>query len=351
MHSNTTLAFALALVFATTGCGLVSIQTPGKNAPHVATTSANAAPAPDHPEDPARLETRHCELLAKETSAAAARLAAFQPSGKPFDDLKVLASIRREADEKSLAVQAAFDEAYRDNSRKNVKHADYPNEYRTTNNTSAIGTSLVAAKATARYAEIASKLNLPASASRDYLGVDDRIVPASACATPELVAAQKAAQPGASAKVTDLDSLHQDFAADLPIKPGDMIAFGGDVATTGKTLVIRREHGNPILANCRDTNQVDRIENGRVEYVRTCDRAGGVGLVIAVKVVPADASVPYALGTLKAKDRVWLRGRVVRYAKSEKLSAGNVKTTTHDVEIEPVVVTNVDRAGKSLFAF
>lgn len=349
MHPRTTLLLALATL-ATTGCGLVNVQTPG-GAPRLATTAADAAPAPDHPESPARLEARHCELLAKETSAAAARLAAFQPSGKAFDDLKLLTGIRREADEKARAVQEAFDAAYRENSRKNVKHADYPNEYRTTNNTSSLGTSLVAAKATAKYVEIAAKLGVPPSASSDYLTVNDRVIESSACVTPELLAAQKAARPGAPTKVVDLDSLHQDFAADLPIKPGDMIAFGGDVASSGKTLVVRREHGNQVLANCRDTNQVDRIENGRVEYVRTCDRAGGVGLVLAVKVTPPDAAAPFALGTVKPKDRVWLRGRVTRYAKSAKKEAGNVLTTTHDIEIEPAVVTNVERAGKSLFAF
>lgn len=349
MHPRTALLLLLAL--ATPGCGIVNLQTPG-GAPRLATTAADAAPAPDHPENPARLEARHCELLAKETSAAGARLAAFQPTGKAFDDLKTLAGIRREADERTRAVQEAFDAAYRENSRKNVKHMDYPNEYRTTNNTSAFGTSLVAAKATAKYVEIAGKLGVPPSASStDYLTVNDRVIDASACVTPELLAAQKAARPGPPVKVVDLDSLRQDFATDLPIKPGDMIAFGGDVASAGKTLVLRREHGNPIFTNCRDTNQVDRIENGRVEYVRTCDRAGGVGLVLAVKVTPADAAVPYALGTVKAKDRVWLRGRVVRYAKSSKKEPGNVQTTTHDIEIEPVVVTNVDRAGKSLFAF
>ncbi len=346
LASSLLVAGALALG----GCGLVKIQTPAGST--LSTTGADAAPAPDHPEDPKRLEARHCELLAKETAPAGARLASFQPSGKPLDDLAVLVKIRREADARTQAVQTAFDRAYEESSTKNVKHNDFPRDYGTTNNTSRLGTSLVAAQATARYRELAAKLAVPDSKSGEWMTVDERIIDGNACVTSELVAARKAARASdGAAKVVDLDALKQDFAADLPIKPGDVIAFGGDVASAGKALVLRREHGNQVLANCRDTNQVDRIENGRVEYVRTCDRAGGVGLVLAVKVTPPDAVAPFALGKLQVKDRVWLRGRVVRYAKSTKREAGNVQTTVHDVEIEPLVVINVDRAGKSLFAF
>ncbi len=332
------------------GCGLVKIQTPGGTT-SLSTTGAEAAPAPDHPESPKRLEARHCELLAKETAPLTARLATFQPSGKPLDDLAVLVKIRREADEKTRAVQTAFDGAYEESSRKNTRHPDYPRDYTTTNNTSRLGTSLVAVQATARYLELAAKLGAPPSQSGEWLKTDERIVDGNACVTPELVDARKAARAEGVAKVVDLDALKQDFAAELPIKAGDLIAFGGDVASVGKSLVVRREHGNQVLANCRDTNKVDRIENGRVEYVRTCDRAGGIGLVIAVKVTPPDAAAPFELRKLAVKDRVWLRGRVVRYVKSDKRTAGNVVTTVNDIEIEPTVITNVDRAGKSLFAF
>ena len=134
---------------------------------------------------------------------------------------------------------------------------------------------------------------------------------------------------------------------DLPVKAGDLVRVRGGIVGEGESPTIRMvTNSRGMVKNCRPTNRFSHFDaTGRARYYEECEHIGTREVVIIVK-VKALRPLLAANVTLKTGDYVSVVARLSTVARAVTQSRG-LTTTTHSIQVEPVVVLEVSRDHKA----
>jgi hypothetical protein len=359
MASFPRLLLALSLVPVAAGCGVVKVNGKdpfGSTSTSSATESASPSLGGGELEPESKLTARFCSELAKRSAPVMARIDGASKETDPRKQFAAYGQALKAAREIELGLQAEFDAAYKRASdaasKKNV--ASTPGwGYGTTNNANYLQLSEATIAAIAGGAAAAAKTGMPFATDleRGIKAGDVNPMGNSACTTPrrtELLRELEATKKQLPKHYRLGAQLGEE---DLPVKPQDLVAIEGGLATAGESPVIRAEGGRPIMGNCRATNRFSHWDStGHARYEEDCDRVGGRGVVLQVTVKKATRLVPPEAGTLATGDYLGVVARVISTKKAVS-KKGDVTTTTHTVEVEPLVVTKVGRKNASTLAY
>jgi hypothetical protein len=139
--------------------------------------------------------------------------------------------------------------------------------------------------------------------------------------------------------------------ADMPVKAGDLVSIEGGLVSVGANPTIKLAGGQPVYTNCRTTNRFSHFDStGSARYEEECQYAGGNELITLATVKDIRPFLPAEASELKVGDFLKLTARLVSASK-KVTKKGKLTTTTHTVELTPVVVEQVARERKALYTF
>lgn len=299
------------------------------------------------------LTNRWCATLEDRLAEPAARLAAAKSEPDPRKALAIHGQVHRDAEAIQVQVQSEFDAEYVQNSRAAMKASLSGAGYNSTNNGNHFQISLVGLRAVAGGAQIMAKTGLPYAQSNDH-GIrarDVQFTADSACKSDERRSLWHQINESRRAHPRPFDILAWGREADMPVKAGDLVSIEGGLVSAGASPTIKLAGGKPVYTNCRTTNRFSHFDStGEARYEEVCQYAGGNELITLATVKDIGPFLPAEASELKVADGLKLTARLVSISK-KVVTKGKLTTTTHTVELTPVVVEQVARERKALYTF
>lgn len=330
---------------ALTGCGLIQVSSPG-----LTSAKRGGGASIDGLERQDDLTARYCRLVDERMAPIRKDLATLKAKDPSTATIAGLADLRTRAQDLEQQAQVEFDADYKTQSDIAFKKglASTPEwGYGTTNNPAQLYRSETTIEVLLAGATAMSKGPLPYAEvpSHGFTARDlqDEYGP-GACNSDrrkdlvrQLTAARKA--------IPVVKALSSVSDEDLPFQAGDWVRVDGEVATAGESPTTRFAAGRPTYKNCRETNRFDHFDaNGHARYVEECDRAGGRGVDLTITFRKLGAVLPADVKKVGVGDYVSAYARVVSRSK-KVVQKGDVTTTVHTLEVEPLVLTGHKTKG------
>lgn len=299
------------------------------------------------------LTERWCATLEERLAEPAARLAAAKSESDPRRALAIHGQVRRDAETIQYQVQEEFNAEYERNGKAVMKANLGGIGYNSTNNGNNFQISVVGLRAVAGGTQIMAKNGLPFASDNEH-GIRAQQVQFasdSACKSDERRSLWRQINENQKEDVRPFDIHSWGREDDMPVKAGDLVSVEGGLVSAGANPTIKLAGGRPIYNNCRTTNRFSHFDsNGNARYEEECQYAGGRELVTLTTVKDIRPFLPAEASELKVGDRLKLTARLVSVSK-KVTKKGTLTTTTHTVELTPVVVEQVARDRKALYTF